>query len=156
MIKIARMVAKRIREEAARAALSVEIPNETSINKDGYLVGRGGLQHRAIWEAAHGSAPPIGWHIHHINGKKLDNTIDNLMALPEQLHSYVHAAQMYHHRRFKRAELDDLLARHLRGEYLHARGFRIRGKRAADIWAAAKDRKAKKKQRNSQSTPKVP
>jgi hypothetical protein len=37
--------------------------------------------HREIWVAAHGSIPK-GWIIHHLNGGKTDNRLENLAAVP--------------------------------------------------------------------------
>ena len=126
-----RVITKEILEAAANRVMGLHT------NKDGYLTYQGELWHRLIWEEANGFPPPDGWHIHHIDGVKQHNDIDNLIALPEKLHSYVHAAQMYHCRRFRRTEVEDLLTRHLRGEKLDAKGLRIKGKTAKDIWAKA-------------------
>lgn len=42
-------------------------------------------EHRLIWEKENGSIP-IGWVIHHLNGNKLDNRIENLFAMPKKEH----------------------------------------------------------------------
>ena len=34
---------------------------------------------------------PKGWVIHHLNGKKLDDRIENLVCLPTEIHSRLHA-----------------------------------------------------------------
>ena len=50
--------------------------------------GMGGfykLQHRVIYEEYHGKIPK-GWHVHHKNGVKTDNRIENLIALPPHEH----------------------------------------------------------------------
>jgi len=43
-------------------------------------------EHRYIWETTHGQSVPKGWVIHHINGIKDDNRIENLHALPRSNH----------------------------------------------------------------------
>jgi len=43
-------------------------------------------EHRLVWEAAHGKLPD-GWVVHHINGEKLDNRLENLIALPRKKHN---------------------------------------------------------------------
>lgn len=42
--------------------------------------------HRAVWEQANGRLTPAGHHIHHINGNPLDNSPENLEAIPEFEH----------------------------------------------------------------------
>ena len=42
-------------------------------------------EHRYIWEQAYGKLPE-GWVIHHLNGEKKDNRIENLMAMPRGRH----------------------------------------------------------------------
>jgi len=43
-------------------------------------------EHRYIWEQAHGPLPK-GWVVHHLNGKKDDNRLENLVALPRDRHT---------------------------------------------------------------------
>ena len=43
------------------------------------------LEHRYVWEREYGEIPK-GWVIHHLNGDKRDNRIDNLMAMPSGYH----------------------------------------------------------------------
>ena len=44
------------------------------------------LEHRFVWEAAHG-AIPRGWVVHHLNGIKSDNRLENLQAMARGHHS---------------------------------------------------------------------
>lgn len=43
-------------------------------------------EHRYVWENNNGPLPN-SWIIHHLNGKKLDNRIENLAAMPRKSHS---------------------------------------------------------------------
>ncbi len=43
-------------------------------------------QHRLVWEAVHGKIPE-GVVVHHINGIRSDNRIENLIALPKTKHN---------------------------------------------------------------------
>lgn len=44
------------------------------------------LEHRFLWEQVHGKLPK-GYVIHHLNGIKDDNRLENLVALPRSAHS---------------------------------------------------------------------
>lgn len=46
-------------------------------------------EHRLVWYEAHGSIPE-GHHIHHRNGKKDDNRLENLECLPLREHRRLH------------------------------------------------------------------
>ncbi|HUV45581.1 MAG TPA: HNH endonuclease signature motif containing protein [Dehalococcoidia bacterium] len=45
------------------------------------------LEHIVVWEKANGKPLPEGWIIHHLNGIKDDNRIENLSAMPRKRHS---------------------------------------------------------------------
>lgn len=65
-----------------------------TINKSGYrIISINGVQvyeHRYIWEQNYGEIPK-GYHIHHINGNKLDNRIENLALISQKEHCYYHS-----------------------------------------------------------------
>lgn len=58
-------------------------------NKQGYVTTHkpreSHLEHRYIWEQANGVMPK-GWVIHHLNGIKTDNRLENLLAVPREKH----------------------------------------------------------------------
>ncbi len=43
-------------------------------------------EHRVIWENEYGEIPE-GWIVHHLNGERDDNRIENLSAIPRKRHS---------------------------------------------------------------------
>lgn len=71
-----------------------------TINSSGYIEVRvkGQRQkkfmHRLVWEQHNGQIPD-GWHVHHINGDKLDNRIENLMVIDEPTHHKIHAGYKF-------------------------------------------------------------
>lgn len=60
-------------------------------NEFGYLVSRntGEPLHRIRYEKRYGVIPPK-WDIHHVDGNKLNNDTDNLIALPHRVHFAIH------------------------------------------------------------------
>lgn len=64
------------------------------LDKDGYvrmMNGKGTiLEHRYVWLQYNGPVPK-GMHIHHINGIRTDNRIENLMVIDESTHYKIHA-----------------------------------------------------------------
>lgn len=53
------------------------------------------LVHRLVWATAHPYDTPLGTDvIHHINGDKLDNRLDNLQRLTRAEHTAMHASDM--------------------------------------------------------------
>ena len=50
------------------------------------------FEHRRVWEDAHGPIP-AGMFIHHVNGDKLDNRLENLELLSKKDHMQLHAAR---------------------------------------------------------------
>ena len=60
-------------------------------NKDGYYRSRngGGMLHRVIWECLIGEIPK-GFSIHHINGNRKDNRIENLEMVHKSTHATYH------------------------------------------------------------------
>ena len=58
-----------------------------SLNTYKYLAvdGQTLLEHRYVWERANGLLPS-GWVVHHLNGLKGDNRLENLLAIPRDKH----------------------------------------------------------------------
>jgi hypothetical protein len=54
-----------------------------------YVVGKHTRIHRLVWETQKGKIPK-GYDIHHIDGNKLNNHIDNLQCLPHTEHLSMH------------------------------------------------------------------
>ena len=63
---------------------------------DGYLRHRTqGRLHRVIWEEHYGSIPK-GYIVHHKDGNKLNNSIDNLELLTNEEHTSLHKMGFRH------------------------------------------------------------
>ena len=61
-------------------------------------VGKRSRVHRACWEAYRGLIPE-GWVVHHVNGDRLDNRIENLLAMSNSKHSALHRTERRRDRR---------------------------------------------------------
>jgi len=61
--------------------------------EDGYTAKRSQMEHRRIWEQAHG-AIRAGEIIHHVNGDKQDNRLANLEIMTRGEHSRLHGRAM--------------------------------------------------------------
>jgi hypothetical protein len=46
-------------------------------------------EHLLVWEQSHNKKLPDGWIIHHLNGIKNDNRIENLVAMPRKSHIHL-------------------------------------------------------------------
>ena len=69
-----------------------------SQGRDGYVLIRNSdptsktryhREHILVWEAANGPTPK-GWHVHHLNGIKDDNRLENLLAMSKSDHHRNH------------------------------------------------------------------
>lgn len=54
-----------------------------------YFQRKGKRLHRTVWEA-HNGPVPAGYEVHHINGNRADNDIENLQLMPEGGHQSYH------------------------------------------------------------------
>lgn len=81
------MVQRRI----VRQATDESIGLKTKINEYGYaLTEENKYLHREVYKKAHGPIPK-GWDVHHIDGNKSNNTLENLLAMPAPIHDALHA-----------------------------------------------------------------
>jgi len=61
--------------------------------KDKYV-----LEHILVWEYIHNKQLPEGWVIHHLNGIKIDNRPENLIAMPRGKHGKEEFGELYKQR----------------------------------------------------------
>lgn len=84
------MASKRGRKKYQTGENNARWKGGRSIDKDGYIEikqdGKRCHEHRLIWEKTHGKIPD-GWVIHHLNGIRNDNRLENLFAMPRSRHS---------------------------------------------------------------------
>jgi len=79
------------------------------LNGDGYvqiLIGTNQyeFEHRLVWEKANGKIPK-GYIIHHLNGLKTDNRLENLICISRTMHSPRKIVEPYQER-IRQLELD--------------------------------------------------
>jgi len=55
-------------------------------------------EHRVIWEKTYGKLLPKDWIVHHLNGIRSDNRIQNLYAMPRGEHTRLELAEAYKNR----------------------------------------------------------
>ena len=101
------------------------------VGADGYVhlsvARRKQRLHRLVWEAAHGPIPP-GHHVHHVNGVKTDNRLENLELLRHADHIRGHAPK-----KLSDADVRAIRARYAAGGTSHARLGREYGVNASTI-----------------------
>ena len=71
----------------SRGYVRVWNPQHPAAQADGYV-----WEHRMVWWDAHGPIPD-GWQVHHVNGVKDDNRLENLQAMSNDDHQALHAAE---------------------------------------------------------------
>jgi len=80
----------RVRYQPCICTIEYRQPYKGVNSVDGYIYisGPNGYQpeHRFIWEQAHGKLNK-GMVVHHINGLRTDNRLENLIALPKRKHN---------------------------------------------------------------------
>lgn len=75
-------------------------PEHPSSNRDGYV-----LEHRYVMEAQIGRYLYAHEHVHHINGDKADNRLENLVVLTKKAHHKLHAGEWLQRWRAENPEL---------------------------------------------------
>lgn len=61
--------------------------------------------HRSIWEHHNGEIPE-GYHIHHVDGDKSNNDIENLQLLSASQHQYLHGKQIENIEKMRRIQVE--------------------------------------------------
>lgn len=76
---------KGYRRRTSRGYITRFVPDHPSANKDGLV-----MEHRLVMEEHLGFVLPKGFAVHHINGIKDDNRIENLAVMTNSAHSIYH------------------------------------------------------------------
>jgi len=113
----------------------------TGFDKAGYMIvycpKKTMMYHRLVWSKYNGKIPE-GYHIHHIDGNKLNNDISNLQLISSSEHSKLHHSGKNNHYYGKKFNMDHKIAlskaKNETGfyrvskdySYKHKQGFRYR------------------------------
>lgn len=80
------------------------------IEAQGYkITANGFIEHREICRKVHGPFPPE-WVVHHIDFNRTNNSPENLIALPNELHQQLHRLMRRDRVKFDRAYIQNALA----------------------------------------------
>lgn len=72
--------------------IAIHQPDNPHADVSGYV-----REHRLVWQQRHDELLPSDWIVHHLNGDRTDNRIENLKAMPRKGHHghlYIHALQV--------------------------------------------------------------
>lgn len=79
------------------------------LNNKGYLLTEDNkYAHRIEYEKAFGKIPPY-WVVHHVDFNKLNNTPENLIALPPRFHDKIHGMMYKSFSRFSKEHIAGML-----------------------------------------------
>ena len=97
-----------------------------------YYQNKGKRLHRSVWEFFNGEIPE-GYHIHHIDGDRNNNNIENLALMPGLAHTRMHAVSEDRRENGRRAIV---LAIKVAPEWHHSKeGKEWHSKHAKETWA---------------------
>lgn len=97
-----------------------------------YFQRKGKRLHRMVWEF-HNGPIPTGYDIHHINGDRADNDIDNLQMLTEQEHESLHMSTPERKEQSRRHIKKAIEA--AKGWHSSASGAAWHSEHAKEVWA---------------------
>lgn len=79
------------------------------LNEQGYKIdNKGRLLHRIVCRTANGWFPKR-WVVHHIDENKLNNSPENLIAMPSKLHNTIHSFMKSGYAQFTRSDIELLI-----------------------------------------------